>query len=183
MTDIAAPSSWLVDLQIPSLLRRWDGRLRPTPLRVPELASVPAPEACRPDEHLWESPAGEGHRRWTGTPAREPTELQVEWLTLESQLPGWRRERVELQSELADLRSEIATLRSVRDQLLEIAVPLNAEVMKLESRQDELMALRSEIQSLRARRSLLQKSLADVRGASGASRRSRNADSRTFHDS
>jgi predicted RNase H-like nuclease (RuvC/YqgF family) len=175
MTD--ATASWLMDLQIPSLLRRWDGRSRPTPVRVPELA----PATRHRGDALW-GPDEEdiAHRR---SVPLDRVQLDAELVRLKAQIPSLRRERDELRLEVNGLRGEIPGLRQQRDELLAAAVPLSAEVRKLESKQDEMIFLRSEIQALRVRKASLDKSLAQARTSAGTSRRSRLTDNRTFHDS
>lgn len=177
MTDVTA--SWLLDLQIPSLLRRWDGRSRPTPVRVPELAPAPRHRG----EAVWVPYEEDVPPRRSAPLLEDRVELGAEWVRLRAQIPSLRRERDELQLELSGLRCEIPALRQERDELLAAAVPLSAEVRKLESKQEEMISLRSEIQALRARKASLEKSLAEIRRPAGASRRSRFTDNRTFHDS
>lgn len=177
MTDLTA--SWLMDLQIPSLLRRWDGRSRPTPVRVPELALPP--------RHRGEAVSGTDEenmsRRRSAPLLEDRIEVEAEWVRLNAQIPSLRRERDELQLELNGLRCEILALRQERDELLAAALPLSAEVRNLESKQEEMVFLRSEIQALRARKAALDKSLAEIRRSTGVSRRTRSTGSRTFHDS
>ncbi len=176
MTDVTA--SWLMDLQIPSLLRRWDGRSRPTPVRVPELA----PANRQRGDAVWALAEEDVHRR--SVPLLEDRiGLDAEWVRLKAQIPSLRRERDELRMELNGLRGEIPILRQQRDELLAAAVPLSAEVRELELKQEEMISLRSEIQALRTRKAWLDKSLAEIRRPAGTSRRSRLTDSRTFHDS
>jgi prefoldin subunit 5 len=177
MTDVTG--SWLMDLQIPSLLRRWDGRSRPTPVRVPELALAPRHRG----EAAWEPGEEDVPRRRSAALPEERIEVDVEWERLQVQIPSLRRERDELQLELNGLRWEIPALRQERDELLAAAVPLSAEVRKLQSKQEEMVSLRSEIQALRARKASLDKSIAEIRRPMGASRRPRLTDNRTFHDS
>lgn len=177
MTDVTA--SWLMDLQIPSLLRRWDGRSRPTPVRVPELA----PASRHRGDAVWGPDEEDLPHRRSEPLLEHRIELDAKWVRLKVQIPSLRRERDELQLELNGLRCEIPALRQERDELLAAAVPLSAEVRKLESKQEEMISLRSEIQALRTRKASLDKSLAEIRRPAGASRRSRLTDNRTFHDS
>lgn len=177
MTDVTA--SRLMDLQIPSLLRRWDGRSRPTPVRVPELAPVPRYRG----DAVWGPDEEDVPRRRPASLLEERIGLDAELVRLKLQIPSLRRERDELQLELNDLRCEVPALRQERDELLAAAVPLSAEVRTLESKQEEMVSLRSEIQALRVRKASLDKSLAEIRRPAGASRRSRLTDNRTFHDS
>jgi seryl-tRNA synthetase len=177
MTDVTA--SWLMDLQIPSLLRRWDGRSRPTPVRVPELAPAPRHRG----DAVWGPGEEDVPRRRSALLLEDRIEVDAEWERLKVQIPSLRRERDELQLELNGLRCEIPALRQERDELLAAAVPLSAEVRKLESKQEEMISLRSEIQALRARKASLDRSIAEIRRPAGVSRRSRVTDNRTFHDS
>jgi seryl-tRNA synthetase len=177
MTDVTA--SWLMDLQIPSLLRRWDGRSRPTPVRVPELA----PAARQRGEAGWGVAEEEVRHRRSVPLVEERIGLDAEWVRLKAQIPSLRRERDELRLELNGLRGEIPVLTQQRDELLAAAVPLSAEVRELQSKQEEMISLRSEIQALRIRKASLDKSLAEIRRPAGTSRRSRLTDNRTFHDS
>ncbi len=175
MTDVAAPSSWYLEFQIPSILRRWDGRVRPTPVRVPELALTPGPRQRNNSSGFdgeWVDPSS----------ANNAESLRVELFNLENQVPRLRQERDELGVELADLNDQIPTLRRERDELLATAVPLSAEVAALQSKQEELISLRSEIQALRLRKSSLERSLAELRLPSEMSRRGWT-DHQKFHDS
>jgi predicted RNase H-like nuclease (RuvC/YqgF family) len=175
MTDVAAPSSWFLDFQIPSVLCRWDGRVRPTPVRVPELALVPGPRQ-RNDVSSFD-------REWVDhSSVNDAESLRIELVILESQVPRMRQERDELRMELTDLNDQIPTLRRERDELLAAAVPLSAEVTALQSKQEELIPLRSEIQALRLRKSSLERSLAELRRPSETSRRGWTGHQR-FHDS
>jgi len=184
VTDVTAPSSWLIDLQIPSILRRWDGRFRPTPVRVPELAPTPVADPSARERVARAPDQGVGQIRASVGPAvLERNELRTELVALKRQIPSLRRERDRLQVQLIDLRGEIPALRQERDELLATAVPLSAEVSQLESKQDELISLRSEIQALRVRKTSLEKSLAGLRGPTESARRGRTTDNRKFHDS
>jgi hypothetical protein len=167
MTDVAAaPSGWCFDLQIPSIVRRCDGRSRAAPAQVPELLSSERSEA----QTLVEPSVSECHV------------LRTELAYLKGQLPGIRRERNELRIELADLNIQISTLKDERDELLAAAVPLSAEVNELQSKQEELISLRSEIQALRRRKSWLEKSLTGLRRPTETARRG-GLGTQTFHDS
>ena len=188
MADVRAPSGWYPDLQIPSILRWWDGQtwtgdlapvaapvapsaqmptgVRPSPARVPELVPIPTP----------------GPSHWSGDPGGK-RDLDEEAAELFQTLaePGVM-ERDDLRSELRDLSAEVRSLRQERDDLLAAAVPLSAEVSDLCTKQDELIALRSEIQALRERKSWLDQSVAGIRGP-GERFRSGRASNQRFHDS
>jgi len=175
MTDVAAPSSWYLDFQIPSVLRRWDGRVRPPPARVPELALIPGPRQ--------RNGVSSFDREWVDhSSVNDAESLRIELVILESQVPRLRQERDELRRELTDLNDEIPTLRRERDELLAAAIPLSAEVTALQSKQQELIPLRSEIQALRLRKSSLERSLGELRRPSEMSRRGWT-DHQKFHDS
>lgn len=175
MTDVAAPSSWYLDFQIPSILRRWDGRVRPTPVRVPELALIPGPRQ--------RSKISNFDGEWVDhSSVNDAESLRIELVILESQVPRLRQERNELRMELADLNDQIPTLRRERDELLAAAIPLSAEVTALQSKQEELIPLRSEIHALRLRKSSLERSLAELRLPSERPRRGWT-DHQKFHDS
>ena len=114
--------------------------------------------------------------------ASERDRLRNELAELKCQLPSLRRDRDELRTEMIDLSIQIPALREERDELLAAAVPLTAEVADLESKQEELISLRSEIQSLRGRKSSLEKSLA-TRGRPTESIRRGATGTQRFHDS
>src|ERR1700722_2602022 len=101
MTNVTA--SWLMDLQIPSLLRRWDGRSRPTPVRVPELAPAPRHRG----DSVWGLAEEDVPRRRSAPLLEDRIGLDVEWVRLKAQIPSLRRERDELRLELNGLRGEI----------------------------------------------------------------------------
>jgi len=175
MTDVAAPSSWYLDFQIPSVLRRWDGRVRPTPVRVPELALIPGPRKRNNSSSF--------DREWVDhSSVNDAESLRIELVILEGRVPRLRHERDELQMELADLNDQIPALRRERDELLAGAVPLSAEVAALQSKHEELISLRSDIQALRLRKSSLERSLAELRQPSERPRRGWT-DHQKFHDS
>jgi chromosome segregation ATPase len=160
MTDVAAPSSFYLDLQIPSILRRRGGRVCPSPTPVPELAPNATPEARH---------RGQEGRDLDGEAAQ---------LFQASAEPGVI-ERDELRTELVDLKSQISALRLERDELLAAAVSLNGEVSDLQSKQQELIFLRSEIQALRTRKSLLERPITSLRRPTERIRWGRTE----FHDS
>lgn len=175
MTDVAAPSSLYLDFQIPSILRRWDGQFRPTPVRVPELALIPEPRQRKNISSF-------DRERVDHSSLNDAENLRIELVGLESQIPRLRQERDELRMELADINDQIPTLRRERDELLAAAIPLSAEVTALQSKQEELISVRSEIQALRHRKSSLERSLAELRRPSEVSRRGWT-DHQKFHDS
>ena len=209
MADVRAPSGWYPDLQIPSILRWWDGQtwtgdlapvaapvapstqmptgVRPSPARVPELVPIPTP----------------GPSHWSGDPGgkrdldeeaaelfqtlaepgvMERDDLRSELRDLSAEVRSLRQERDDLRTELGDVTGEVRSLRQERDDLLAAAVPLSAEVSDLCTKQDELIALRSEIQALRERKSWLDQSVAGIRGP-GERFRSGRASNQRFHDS
>jgi chromosome segregation ATPase len=184
MTDVAAPSSWYLDFQIPSILRRWDGGVRPSPAQVPELATsaAPDPRHCGDERrelggevaHLFQTSAEPG--------VIERDESRVELVEVKSQIPVLRRERDELRMALGDLNNEIPTLIHQRDELLATAVSLSTEVSGLQSKQRELICLRSEIQALRKRKSSLEKSITALRRPIEKIRGGRT-EHQKFHDS
>ena len=182
--------------------------VRPAPARVPELVPLSAPEprrqsgATRIQQDLdteaaamFRAMAEPGVKdrgelrtelrdlsRQIRTLRQEREVLQADLRDLGRQIPTLRQEREVLQADLRDLGRQIPTLRQERDDLLTAAVPLSAEVSDLRGKQDELIALRSEIQSLRQRKSSLDKSLAALQKRTEKLRFGR-ANSQRFHDS
>ncbi len=183
MTDVTAPSVWYFDLQIPSILRRWDGRFRPSPARVPELVPTltPEPRPCGEDVQPLDGQVAR-YQAFVDPEVVERDNRRFELTVLRSQIAVLSRERDELRVELADLGRQIPTLRLERDELVAAALALDAEVTDLQSKQQELIALRSEIQTLRGRKSSLEKSLAGLRRSSETIRRDRTGYQK-FHDS
>ena len=191
MTDVAAPSSSYLDLQIPSTFRWRYGRVRLAPARVPELAPNAAPRL----RHRGEG-GRELHRevaRLIQAPAEpeviERDRLRIELLDLKAQIPALRRDRDDLRMELGDLNRQIPALRQERDELLATAVVLSAEVSDLQSKQQELIFLRAEIQELRKRKSSLEKTITTIErsitalcGSTEKTKRERR-NNREFHDS
>ena len=169
MTDVTARSSWYLDLQIPSILRRGSDRFRPVPLRVPELASSPPPP--RAIEPVGEPVKGGEH-----------SILAADVDRLKSQAAGLRQDRDVLRAELVDLNRQIPALRRQRDELVAETTPLRSELAALQSRHDELAVLRSEIQSLRRRRSTLEKAISGLRRSSESERWGKSHPQK-FHDS
>ncbi len=113
---------------------------------------------------------------------RERDDLRAEVRDLARQVPTMRQERDALRTELRDLTGQVPTLRRERDDLLAAAGPLSAELSELRGSEEELLALRSEIQSLRQRKSALDKSLATPQKPAPKFRMGRT-NSQRFHDS
>lgn len=184
MTDVTAPSSWYLDLQIPSILRRLDGRVRPSPARVPELVPSAPPEPRHSGEEEREL-GGEVPQLFQAVEESaliERDELRIELVDLKRQIPALRLERDELRMELVDLNNQIPALRRERDELLAAGIPLIAEVTDLQSKQQQLISLRSEIQALRRRKSSLEKSITGLRRPTEMIKRGRT-ENRKFDDS
>jgi NTP pyrophosphatase (non-canonical NTP hydrolase) len=208
MADVRA-SGWYPDLQIPSLLRWWDGqtwtgdlapvgapaasstqmatRVRPSPARVPELLPVPASEPSRwsgdpGGKRDLDEEAAELFQAMAEPGVMERDDLRAELRDLTAQVPTLKQERDDLRTELGDLTAQVPTLKQERDDLLAAAVPLSAEVSDLFTKQEELIALRSEIQALRERKSWLEQSVAGIRRP-GEKFKSRRTNSQRFHDS
>ncbi len=183
MTDVTAPSDWHLDLQIPTVLLPRDGRLRPSPVRVPELPLSGPSEACR--LALEQASAGEVLRRLESESglAMERDRLRVELLELGDQIPGLRFERAELRRELIELKEEIQSSKETRDALLAMSVPLMAESPDRALMEDELQSLRSEVQSLHRRNSVLDASSSGSWGPTEFLRRSLKAGRQRFDDS
>jgi chromosome segregation ATPase len=184
MTDVVAPSNWFLDFQIPSILRRWDGRVRPCPAPVPELAADAAPDPRHYGDEGREvsGQLAQGSQTLLEPGAIESDECSIELLEVKSQIPALTRERDELRMALGDLNSQIPALIHQRVELLATAVPLSAEVSDLQSKQRELIFLRSEIQALRKRKSSLEKSITALRGPTEKIRGGRT-ENQKYHDS
>jgi prefoldin subunit 5 len=184
MTDVVAPSSWYLDFQIPSILRRWDGRVRPCPAQVPELGAdaAPAPRHCGDEGREVCGEMAQPSQALVERGVIEPDEFSVELVEVKSQIPALRRERDELRMALGDLNSQIPALLHQRDELLATATSLSAEVSDLQSKQRELIFLRSEIQALRKRKSSLEKSIIAGRGPTEKIRGGRT-ENQKYHDS
>ena len=184
MAEPAAPG-WYPDLQIPKIIRWWDGNTwtalaapvavptasttisppapplgnRP-PARIPELLFSPPAAPCHPDGGVI-GIAGvtteRDQRRQTRSErgVTERDQLWMELVDLNSQIPAMRRQRDRLRTDLLELSSQIPTLSNERDDLLAAVVPLRAEVIDLRSKQQELRSLQEEISGLRRQRSAL----------------------------
>jgi len=165
MTDLAASGAQCLELPIPSILVRRDSRPYAPPVRVPELAPrAIAGIGCRCDVDFDErKPDGRpvGRELSDVSPGPDLDELRVEWMELESQLPGLRSERSAMRGKLAGLRREIRAAQMDRDELLALAAALRERVAELSSEQrervqEELPALRREVHALRRRNSELE---------------------------
>jgi hypothetical protein len=184
MADPAAPG-WYPDLQIPKIIRWWDGNTwtalaapvaAPTasttisppapdpgkrpPARIPELVVRPTRSPCVGEEAalgVHELTAERDQRRhtWSERGVTERDQLWMELVDLNSQIPAMRRQRDQLRTDLLELSSQIPTLSTERDDLLADVVPLRAEVTNLRLKQQELKSLKEEIDGLRRQRSSL----------------------------
>ena len=183
MTDVTAPSDWHLDLPFPTVLLHSDARLRPLPVPVPELPLSGPSEACRHGAER--AGTGEVLRRLESESAlaTERDRLGVEVLELGDQIPGLRRERAELRRELLVLKEEIQTAKETRDALLAMSVPLMAESPDRDLMEDELNSLRSEVQSLHRRNSVLDVSSSGSWGPTEFLRRSLRVGKQRFDDS
>ena len=184
MADVRAPSGWYPDLQIPSILRWWDGqtwtgdlapvgapaasstqvptRARPSPARVPELVPIPAP----------------GPFQWGGDPGRK-RDLDEEAAELfQTMAESGVRERDDLRTELADLTGQVPTLRQERDDLRTELADLTGQVPTLRQERDdlrtELADLTGQVPTLRRERDDLRTELADLTGQVPTLRRERD---------
>ena len=158
MADVSAPSGWYPDLQIPSLLRWWDGqtwtghmapvgaaatpraasapmatRVRPSPARVPELVPVSAPEphhhGGRPGKKQdFDTEVAELFEAMAAQQVVERDQLRTELLDLTGQIPPLRQERDDLRTELSDLTGQIPGARQERDDLRTELSELRAQV-------------------------------------------------------
>jgi len=184
LSDVAAPSSWYLDLKVPSILRRWDGRVRPSPAHVPELVpnAAPEPRHCGDQGRELGGEVDPLSQASAEPGVIERDEFRVELVEVKSQIPALRRERDGLRMALGDLNSQIPTLKHQRDELLVTAVSLSAEVSDLQSKQEELILLRSEIQALRKRKSSLETSIVALRRPTEKIRGGRT-ENQKFHDS
>jgi Protein of unknown function (DUF2510) len=211
MAEPAAPG-WYPDLQIPKIIRWWDGNMwtalaapvaaptasttisppAPTmpkrpPARIPELVSPPHPW-CHPDDRVVgtaEFTTERDQRRQTRSErgVTERDQLWMEVVDLNSQIPAMRRQRDQLRTDLLQLSSQIPTLSNERDGLLADVVPLRTEVSDLRLKQQELRSLQEEIGGLRRQRSALDRDwLAEVRGPLPRIRTTRTKHQK-FHDS
>jgi len=212
MTEAIAPAGWYPDVQIPELLRWWDGctwtafaasvdalavstpapsqvptRVDPPPARIPELAPSPESDPC-PDEgmfvgrHELEEEVAQLRQTLDELGVTEPDQLWMELVDLNSQIPAMRYERDQLRIELVDLERQIPTLSDEREQLLAVITPLRAEVTDLRSKQQELTSLQSEIHELRHQKSSLDRELLSHLRESAEEVRSARTKHR-FHDS
>jgi prefoldin subunit 5 len=184
MAEPAAPG-WYPDLQIPKIIRWWDGNTwtalaapvtaptasttisapAPTvgtrpPARIPELVVGPPLSPCHSDGRVvgaHELTAERDQRRhtWSERGVTERDQLWMELVDLNSQIPTMRRQRDQLRTDLLELSSQIPTLSNERDELLADVEPLRAEVTDLRSKQQELRSLQEEINGLRRQRSAL----------------------------
>ena len=147
MAEPAAPG-WYPDLQIPKIIRWWDGNTwtalaapvaAPTastttlaagapvgqrpPARIPELVVSPPPSRCHPDGDVVgtaELTTERDQRRHTRSErgVTERDQLWMELVDLNSQIPAMRRQRDQLRTDLLELSSQIPTLSNERDELL-----------------------------------------------------------------
>lgn len=212
MAESAAPG-WYPDLQIPRIIRWWDGNTwtalaapvatstaptvtsppAPTngqrpPARIPELVVSPPPSTCHRDGYVAgsrELTAERDQRRLTRSErgVTERDQLWMELVDLNSQIPALRRQRDQLRTDLLALSSQIPTLRNERDELLADVVPLRDEVTGLRTKQQELKSLEEEISQLRRQRSSLDREWLDEVRGPMPRFRSSRTRHQTFHDS
>ena len=166
MTDVAVAPGSCLDFEIPSSFRWRYGRVRSDPVQVPELATH---EVVEPRHR------GKSRRLRLDREVAQPVKASVEPRVEERDAPV-----VELGS-INSLRSQISVLRQERNELLAETRALSAEVSCLRSKREELEALRSGIQDLHQRKSVLERSILSLRRQAGAI--GGRTGHREFHDS
>ncbi len=163
MTDVATSRPQFLELPIPSIPVRRDGRPCAPPIRVPELTTDAITGTLAHGVLDGRSP-DERQVGWNTSnvlPGPELDVLRLERMELESQIPDLRRECVELRGKLAGLKREIRAAQEDRDVLFAAAAAHRKYVAELsreqpEQDQEELLALRRELQVLRKRNSELE---------------------------
>jgi len=189
VAEAPASAGWCPDLQIPSILRWWDGSrwttvgtsgagpttwapapprapagATPRPLRVPELAPS-----------RWVPPARE---------IAERDELRVELADLKVQIPILRHQRDVMRGELVGLMNEVSSLGRDRDGLVTATADLHGELEMLRRQHQELECLRSEIGVLRQEKARLDKEMvASLRDRTTEGSPPTSTSYQRFHDS